>query len=39
MLNKEEQIDDKNLFINQAKPKMFDCDKKCIVVTARVHPG
>lgn len=37
--SKDESIDDKHLFVDQSKPKMFNCDKKCIVVTARVHPG
>lgn len=39
LINKEEPINDKNLFVDQTKPKTFNCDKKCIIVTARVHPG
>jgi len=25
--------------MNSSKPKIFDCNKKCVIIGARVHPG
>jgi len=39
LTNKDQNFDDLNLFVNSTRPKQFDCDKKCIIIGARVHPG
>ena len=37
--NKEDKIDDKNLFNNESGPRSFGPEKPGIVISARVHPG
>lgn len=32
-------MEDKYLFPDNGRPKAFNCDKKCIVIGARVHSG
>lgn len=39
LTSKDNFFDEPCLFQNGSKPKVFEGDKRCVIISARVHPG